>query len=185
MPRRLERLLLATCLATSAQAFDSTHELPATGTLQFAFSPDGGAARLIIDAIDEARTQVLVQAYIFTHQDIARALISAHRRGLDVQVIADAEQATRAEHHVLNSLKREGIAVWLDAQHSAAHNKIMLIDVAGKDAVLISGSFNFTYAAEHLNAENLLIFRGNAPLARTFADNWHAHRAHAAAFAMH
>jgi phosphatidylserine/phosphatidylglycerophosphate/cardiolipin synthase-like enzyme len=185
MQRRLESLLLATCVATAAQAFDSTRELPATGTLQLAFSPDGGAAQLITDAIDEARTQVLVQAYVFTHKDIARALISAHRRGLDVQVIADAEQATRAENHLLNSLKREGIAVWLDAQHSAAHNKIILLDIAGKDAVLITGSFNFTYAAEHLNAENLLIFRGNAPLAKIFADNWQTHRAHAAAYTLH
>ena len=46
-----------------------------------------------------------------------------------------------------------GIPIYIDAEHAIAHNKIMVID---KETV-ITGSFNFTKAAEESNAENLLI----------------------------
>jgi len=49
----------------------------------------------------------------------------------------------------------------------------MIID---KDAV-ITGSFNFTKAAEEKNAENSLILK-NRELARVYRDNWNRHRKH-------
>jgi phosphatidylserine/phosphatidylglycerophosphate/cardiolipin synthase-like enzyme len=183
MRRLLKLVFVAACTVPNAHAFDAAREIPATGTIQYAFSPDGGAARLIVSAIDGARMQVLVQSYVFTHKDIARALIHARRRGVDIQVIADAEQASRVEQQVLSLLKREGVGVWLDAQHSAAHNKVVLVDAGAQEATLITGSYNFTFAAEQFNAENLLIFRGNAALTRAFFENWQTHRAHASAFA--
>ena len=50
---------------------------------------------------------------------------------------------------------------YIDSKHAIAHNKIMIID----RNTLITGSFNFTKAAEEKNAENLLILKGNKPLA--------------------
>lgn len=41
-------------------------------------------------------------------------------------------------------------------QRSISHNKIMIID----QAIVITGSFNFTKAAEEKNAENLLGYQG-------------------------
>ena len=41
----------------------------------------------------------------------------------------------------------------IDAEHAIAHNKVMIID----GETVITGSFNFTKAAEENNAENLLI----------------------------
>ncbi len=49
----------------------------------------------------------------------------------------------------------------------------MIID---KNTV-ITGSFNFTKAAEEKNAENLLIIR-SADLAKLYLDNWNRHRSH-------
>jgi phosphatidylserine/phosphatidylglycerophosphate/cardiolipin synthase-like enzyme len=43
----------------------------------------------------------------------------------------------------------------LNAAHSIGHNKVMIID--GK--TVITGSFNFTKAAEEKNAENFLVIR--------------------------
>ncbi len=44
-------------------------------------------------------------------------------------------------------------------------------------ATVITGSFNFTKAAEERNAENLLVIR-SADLARTYSDNWRSHIEH-------
>jgi phosphatidylserine/phosphatidylglycerophosphate/cardiolipin synthase-like enzyme len=91
--KRLRLTLLVTCLALSGSAsgFDPSKVIPATGTIEYAFTPRDDAAGLIVRTIDTARSQVLVQAFSFTHRDIADALIRAHRRGLDVQIIADLE----------------------------------------------------------------------------------------------
>lgn len=42
---------------------------------------------------------------------------------------------------------------------------------------VITGSFNFTKAAEEKNAENLLILKSKE-LAKVYIDNWNKHKAH-------
>ena len=42
---------------------------------------------------------------------------------------------------------------------------------------VITGSFNFTKAAEESNAENLLVVQ-DAQMAARYAQNWSAHRQH-------
>lgn len=134
---------------------------------------------MIVEAIAQARRQILVQAYTFTHRAIAEALVSAHKRGVDVRVIADLEQASRVETSRVDWLAEQGIATYLDGQHSAAHNKTMVIDAGLAEAVVITGSFNFTHAAQYRNAENLLLLRDNPALAELYAADWHRHRPHA------
>ena len=70
------------------------------------------------------------------------------------------------------------VPVFTDSEHTSAHNKVMIIDAGGPNAVLVTGSFNFTHAAQYKNAENVLIFRGNQPLAETYLKNWHRHYKH-------
>ena len=163
-------------------AFDASNIVQGSGTIEYAFSPDDDAAGLVERAIDTARVQVLMQAFSFTHRGIAAALIRAHRRGVDVQVIADPEQAELIGHNVLRFLVSGKVPVYADALHAAAHNKVIIIDPRDERPVLITGSFNFTFAAQFRNAENLLVFRGNRELARAYRENWEQHRAHSAPF---
>ncbi|MGH8619965.1 MAG: phospholipase D family protein [Burkholderiales bacterium] len=151
---------------------------PAQGTVQFAFSPGRDGATLIIEAIDGARTQVLVQAYSFTHRRIGAALIRAQRRGVEVMVVADDGQTRGAEAKLYRSLRNARIEVRLDNQHSAAHNKVMVIDADTAGCAVVTGSYNFTHAAEDKNAENVLVLRGNRPLCAAYRDNWRRHQLH-------
>ncbi|HET6513584.1 MAG TPA: phospholipase D-like domain-containing protein [Thermodesulfovibrionales bacterium] len=66
-----------------------------------------------------------------------------------------------------------GILTYIDSQHAIAHNKIMIID----KEVVITGSFNFTKAAEDKNAENLIVLR-SGEVAKTYIKNWQKHKAH-------
>ena len=175
--------LLAASLALVVPAFgfDAARIIPATGTIEFAFTPGDDAAGLIVRTVDAARAQVLVQAFSFTHREIADALIRAHRRGLDVQVIADRDQTELIESSAMQHLIEAGLPVFTDADHSAAHNKVIIIDYTAKQPALITGSFNFTFAAQYRNAENVLVLHGNPDLTRAFFDNWRQHREHAIA----
>lgn len=147
--------------------------------MEVLFSPEQDVAGQIVQAIQQARKQVLVQAFSFTHKDIAQALINAHRRGVEVKLIADLEQSRRMERDKVQTIAEAGVPVWLDGEHQSAHNKVMLIDVETPDVVVITGSYNFTFAAQFNNAENLLLFRGNQKLARLYRNNWQHHLGHA------
>lgn len=176
---------LAVLFATSAAAFEpaSGHGgkpvvLPASGTVQAAFTPGDDAGKLIVDTINGAHRQVLVQAFSFTHHKIAEALIAAKRRGVDVKVIADREQTEKIPTSVIARIATAGVPVFLDADHTSAHSKVMLIDAGSPETTLITGSFNFTQAAQYKNAENVLVIRGNAALTALYLKNWQRHYEH-------
>lgn len=174
--------LVVTCIfallaATDAGAFDTpAPPIAAHGTLQVAFAPWDNIVGLIVDTISNARKQVLVQAYLLTSKEIAAALIAAAQRGVDVRVLADAEQAAKVTSSKLPELAGAGIPIWLETKYQNAHNKIMVIDANSADATVITGSFNFTWAAQHQNAENVLIARKNHVLAAHYAANWERQR---------
>jgi len=172
-------LLLAAFAAVAFDNGNGAKTLPATGTIQVAFPPEDDANGLIVHALREARKSVRVQAFSFTSNEISFALIAAKKRGVDVQVIADAEQARKLENHKLGLLHQNGIRVWLDQQHQSAHNKVMLIDAESAAPTLLTGSMNFTYSGQFKNAENLLVLRGNKALADAYGANWQRHFNHA------
>ena len=66
-----------------------------------------------------------------------------------------------------------GVPTFIDGKHQIAHNKIIVID----GETVITGSFNFTKAAEESHAENLLVIR-DAVLAAKYAENWNEHLPH-------
>ena len=183
LPIRLfGHLLVLLVLAQPARGFEASDIVPGTGIIEYALTPGDDAAGLIVRAIDGARFQILVQAFSFTHAGIAGALIRAERRGVDVKVIADAEQIDLIDHNVIPQLVDAGIPVFTDAEHAAAHNKVMVIDAGEIAPVLITGSFNFTHAAQFRNAENVLAFRGNHELTRAYLENWMRHLKHSSRF---
>ena len=143
--------------------------LPATHVY---FSPKGGCTKAITDAIGQAKQSILVQAYSFTSYPIAEALIDVQKRGAKVEAIFDKGQLHEKKTK-LGLLVKGGVSTYLDGAHAIAHNKVMIID--GK--TVITGSFNFTNAAEEHNAENLLIL-DDAALAAEYTSNWQMHKKH-------
>jgi len=136
------------------------------------FSPNGGCTQSIIDEINNAKSEILVQAYSFTSAPIAKALVEAHKRGIKVVVILDKSQKT-AHYTSATFLANSKVPTFIDSQHAISHNKIIIID----GTTVITGSFNFTKAAEEKNAENLLIIK-SAELSKKYLDNWNRHRDH-------
>lgn len=178
-------ILCVSLLALSTHAYadgKSGKLLPATGTVQVVFTPEEDATGLIVKALREANKSVRVLAYSFTSNEISFALIEAKRRGIDVQVIADAEQIRRLDHNKVGLMHQNGVRVWLDEQHQSAHNKVMLIDGDSATPTIVTGSMNFTYSGQFKNAENVLILRGNRPLAEAYQANWQRHFNHATPF---
>ena len=146
--------------------------LRAAGTTQVFFSPEGGCTDAIVREVRSASRSVHVQAFSFTSQPIARALSEASKRGVEVAVIFD-QGIVQDPHAAMDILVTAGVPWFLDREHSIAHNKVIVID----DSVVVTGSFNFTTAAEHHNAENVLVIH-DIDLAARYQANWKLHRAH-------
>jgi len=132
-----------------------------------------------VENLQKATNTVLVQAYSFTSAPIAQALVEAHRRGVKVTVILDKSQKT-ANYSEADFLLHADITTFIDARHAIAHNKIMIIDAQ----TVLTGSFNFTKAAEENNAENLLVIN-DPDLAAKYIANWREHEKHSEPYTDH
>jgi phosphatidylserine/phosphatidylglycerophosphate/cardiolipin synthase-like enzyme len=143
---------------------------------QVCFTPGGQCTRLIVEEIEGARHSILVQAYSFTSAPILSALKAAHAHGVAVEVIVDKTSArpspSGSRYSAATYLTNAGIPVWVDSKVAIAHNKVMVLD----GATVITGSFNFTAAAQNHNAENLLVISDPA-LADEYRENWQRRRA--------
>lgn len=137
-----------------------------TESIRACFSPEGHCTNGIINAIQSATSSIYVQAYSFTSTPIAEALVEAKSRDVGVRVLIDKSQL-KDPHSQLSFLAHNGIPILIDSSSGLAHNKVMIFDSKS----LLTGSFNFTKAAESRNAENVLIIH-NPELASIYKDNW-------------
>src|SRR5713101_7069262 len=137
------------------------------------FSPNGGATDAVVHEVNAATHQILVQAYSFTSAPIAKALIDAHKRGVKILAVLDKSNETE-KYSAAAFLVNAGIQTLIDDQHAIAHNKVMVID----SATILTGSFNFTKAAEEKNAENLLVIKDAPELVKAYEANIRTHAGH-------
>lgn len=167
-------LALAACLAPIAPA--AARPARDLAQVAVAFTPGDDIAGLIRKRIDLARSSVQVQAYLFTDRGVANALLAARKRGVTVEVIGDAAQHEAGNVRYLAALERAGARVYLNTRHAASHNKIVIVDGDAKGAAVITGSYNFTQAAQFRNAENVVVISGNRAITDRFVANFALHR---------
>lgn len=155
----------------------ASQKMPAVGTIELAFSPSDNPEALIVRVVDEARVSVHVHAYVFTSRTIANALIAAHRRGVRVEVLADAEMNKRGGRNTaIPALLAAGVPVAFETAYAAAHNKVLIVDPGRQGCTLLTGSYNFTWSAQNRNAENVIVLRDNCRLVDAYLRNWQHHR---------
>ena len=154
-------LLILACMQLHAAT------LPQNTPYQLCFSPQDNCIKMLTDTIKNTHHSIYVQAYSFTSYTIARALVHAAERGVKVAVILDKSNFKPGQKSVVRYLMRHHIAIWEDDKPNIAHNKVMIFD----DSTIETGSFNYTYSAQHFNAENMLILSSHL-LANRYLQNW-------------
>ncbi|KPJ67452.1 MAG: hypothetical protein AMJ43_04135 [Coxiella sp. DG_40] len=137
---------------------------------QICFTPDTNCTAKIVGAIKKAKRSILVQAYSFTSRPIIKALALAKYRGIDVRILLDKSLIINGSQYYspIPYFQKQNIWIRIDYLPVVAHNKVMIID----DNTVITGSFNFTRAAQRDNTENVLIIH-DSKLARKYTDNWY------------
>lgn len=146
----------------------------AEGGLSVYFSPQTDCRQLIISHIKLARKSISVQAYSFNSDSIAKALVEAHKRGVKVTVILDAEKAERPSKTEGDYLAKRSVDVFIDPKHEKAHSKIIIID----GETVITGSFNFADESTEQVADNLLVLTGKPKISAAYVESFERHLAH-------
>ena len=121
------------------------------------FSPSGHTQERILFEILNSKTSIDLALYTFTSRSFESALKKAHKRGVQIRLVADAENAND-KSSVVRFLAKEGLAVKLirgEGRRGIMHHKFAIFD----RQLLLTGSYNWSYSAENYNYENSLFLR--------------------------
>lgn len=118
------------------------------------FSPGEACRVVIVNQIKTAVRQLQICVFTISDDHITDAIITAHKRGMDIRVITDNDKS-RDQGSDIELLARQGVAVKMDRTSNHMHHKFMIMD--GK--AVITGSYNRTRSAALYNHENILLTR--------------------------
>ena len=176
----LAAIFLGSSHAAAQNSFEQAfRKSGGTAGIKVYFSPQGGCTEAVVRQLDAAKHTIRVQAYSFTSAPIAKALVDAHKRRVDVEVILDRKDNATKNYSAADFVAHAGIPTWLDGAHAIAHNKIIIID----GETLLTGSFNFSSAAEKSNAENLIQINNAPEVLAKYSANWLEHQRHSEPYA--
>ena len=130
------------------------------------FSPEDGTLNHILAAVNAAQESIYFLAYSFTSDELADAMISKAKSGVKVGGVFDEDQYHSNAGTEYDRLKSAGIDVRLDGDPRLMHHKVIIID----GQVVVTGSYNFSFNAEHNNDENTLIIHNQDISAQYLAE---------------
>lgn len=143
--------------------------VPSGQVIDVAFSPEAGGEDLVVKAIASARSNIGVAAYSFTSPVVAKALLNAKRRGVDVRVVVDENgNRSKASLAALNLLANAQIPTRTISRYAIHHDKYMVID----KMTVQTGSFNYSKAAAKSNSENVMVIWNNPDVALSYLKHW-------------
>jgi DNA uptake protein ComE-like DNA-binding protein len=102
--------------------------------------------------INQAQAYINIAMYTFTDQEIALSLSNAQKRGVKIRVYLDRSQI-ESTYSISRLLVQKGIKVRISTNNYIMHNKFAIID----NRLLLTGSYNWTAAANNRNDENLMV----------------------------
>jgi len=145
-----------------ARKFDNTpHIFNINGTpVELYFSPSDRTTSAIIKTVNMAQKSVDVALLTFTRSDITAALKAKKDAGVKVRVLLDNDSDTGTQYGFLMGA---GIEVRIDPNAGLLHHKYAVVDaeLSSLQQYVITGSHNWTSAAENSNNENTLIIQSN------------------------
>ena len=116
------------------------------------FSPEDQVKEHLLPVIQQAQSSIYFLAFTFTDDDLAAAIVDRYRHGVEVAGVIESRNINNAGSDY-EAMKAAGINVLPDGNPYIMHNKVIIID----EAIVVTGSYNFSRSASGSNDENLLI----------------------------
>jgi phosphatidylserine/phosphatidylglycerophosphate/cardiolipin synthase-like enzyme len=118
--------------------------------------------QLALEVIQGARKSIKFLAFSFTHEKMAAAMVERARKGVKVFGVFEQRNIAVSKYNMLAD--EPNISVLADGNPYQMHHKVIIVD----DAVVLTGSFNFSKNAVESNDENYVVISRNAGIARRF-----------------
>lgn len=144
-----------------------------SGTVEYGFSPNGGAEKLVLKVINSAQSEIRMMTYAITSSLVVEALIAARHRGVDVAIVSDyksnvVQDKSGNTRAALSALVNAGCRVRTVSTYPIHHDKVIIVD---RETVQ-TGSFNYSKSAAIRNSENVLVVWKNTELADGYLEHW-------------
>lgn len=119
------------------------------------FSPPDHVMDKLVALVKAARSSIRFMIFTYTDDRLADAMIERFNAGVKVEGIYENRQAPYGTFPELYCAK---LPVKTDGNRYTMHHKVIILD----DKTVITGSFNFTVAADKSNDDNLLVIHDPA-----------------------
>ena len=149
-----EELFVDDLFGTNGPADTPYPVLTVEGTrLEVYFSPDDDPIDRLLELVGGAQQSIYFMAFSYTSDYLAGAMLSRAQVGVTVAGVFEESQYTNSTGSEFENLRSAGLDVRLDGNPNDMHHKVIIID----EAIVITGSYNFSASAENRNDENVLI----------------------------
>ncbi|MFA6540480.1 MAG: phospholipase D-like domain-containing protein [Bacteroidota bacterium] len=139
---------------------NTPHVFTVNGTpIELYFSPSDGTTSQIIKTMNKAAESINFCILSFTQNDIGKTLMTKKSSGVKVRGVVDNNTDSGEEY---DTLKSSGVDIFLKKNlNGFLHHKYAIIDANGNDTnkYVVTGSHNWSAAAETRNNENTLVIR--------------------------
>lgn len=120
------------------------------------FAPEDGVQKAIIEAVEKAEATIDFMAFSFTSKEIAEAMAKRAKAGVAIRGVFE-KRGAGSKYARDDFLAERGATIYLDDNAYTMHHKTIIID----EAVVVTGSYNFSASAEKQNDENVLIIHSD------------------------
>jgi phosphatidylserine/phosphatidylglycerophosphate/cardiolipin synthase-like enzyme len=119
------------------------------------FSPTDHVMDKLVAYVKSAKRSVRFMIFTYTDARLASAMIERFNAGVKVEGVIENRGA---QYGALPTLFCANLPVKTDGNKYTMHHKVIIID----DNIVVSGSFNFTQAADKANDDNILVIHSPA-----------------------
>jgi len=148
-------------------------------TIDVLFSPniidEKSSMDHIIDLISHADHSIHFMIFSFSHKDLIYQILNKFNIGLHVKGIFDKSQLSNSSDEIFIN---NGIPCKIDGNNhnkynrgGKLHHKTMMLDSSQNDAIVITGSFNWSNNSNTYNDENILIIHSKE-IAQIYEREW-------------
>lgn len=141
----------------SAKVDNTPHEFNIGGIrVENYFSPSDRTGSQILRTINSADKSLMAGLLLLTREEMSNAMIDRHDNGVYARVIIDDDESSGFNISILQS---NGVPVKHHYLNPIFHHKYVIVDPDDEDSdpVVLTGSHNWTFSADNINDENILI----------------------------
>lgn len=123
--------------------------------------------KVIINTIKSASKEIIIAVAWFNNTNIFNCLIEKPRH-VSLSILLSNDKNNYNNGLDFSKIIQSGGKIFLYDKKKLMHNKYLIID----DNTVITGSYNFTFGAEYLNLENIVLFVDEPSITKQYSDNF-------------